>query len=267
MDLTINNLYTYDDLKLQMKPFDLIAFRGSDTISNLISMVEKLKDHDGTFTHCAMVVDSTILPYYHYDNQQFILEPDTIYLLESTFSFNIPGIMIGVNDVIDKKGEFGVQLRLAAEVIPNYISNNVTRVAYCKLINNPYNNETKDLLKEQFMSFFTSYHGRFYDLDALGLLGAIFPLLRFLRDERDYIITTLWKKYINDNVPIAGWQFCSELVANVYQLINIIPPEISTKNILPIDFFGDDEIKSLVEYPKYIKDWSIPNKPSYDYVL
>lgn len=100
----------------------------------------------------------------------------------------------------------------------------------------------------------------------------MFPSLRFIRNIRDKIFTTLFDVLhkcgiARQDVGLAGWQFCSELVVNVYQIINIIPSSFDPRNVLPVDFFGYDKdgLPALVASPLYIKDWDIPGKPGFHY--
>jgi hypothetical protein len=49
----------------------------------------------------------------------------------------------------------------------------------------------------------------------------------------------LKKRYIN--IKCKKRQFCSELVANIYIAVNIIPSGINSKDIVPMDFFLYDK--------------------------
>ena len=231
----------YSDLKNHIKPFDLIAFRGGDVISDLIAILEKYEVGADTFTHVGIVVTSEILP-----NQN--LDPDKLYILESTFAYQIPLIYDNKPDVITGRGHFGVILRDLEEIINWYICNDKTKVAWCKLLNNPVINN--DLITK-FEQFFDSYHNRTYDMDLLGLFGAIFPQIRGLRDLQDKLLNKMFKRIKGKDFP--AWQFCSELVANAYQLIGVIDQKFDSKNVLPIDFFGYDRdgIPKLVCEPIY----------------
>ena len=266
-----SNLVNYKDIKDKIEPFDLIACRGGDILSDFIEILESKQVGMGKFTHVGMIVNSDILPKCKVEKHDFYLEENKLYILESTFSYTIDGIIDNIPDVSTNKGKFGVQLRDFEALIPHYIMNDKTKVAWCKLKNNPYSkteNDTKEslierrmLLQSIFVPFFNDYHDRLYEIDALGLFGAMFPSLRLLRDNRDKIYKKLYKKlnryHITENKGPGGWQFCSELVANVYLLIGILDKNVNPKNVLPIDFFGYDEdnIQALVESPIFIRDW------------
>jgi hypothetical protein len=96
-------------------------------------------------------------------------------------------------------------------------------------------------------------------MDIESLLAAMFPCLRIIREIKDTIFGALYKVlYLcglaNINSGPAGWQFCSELVANVYQSIGVLSQSFNSKNILPVDFFGYNEIPALVQHPILIQD-------------
>lgn len=277
-----SNLVSYQDIKDKLQPFDLIGFRGGDIISDLISTLEKYEIGVGAFSHVGMIVTSDILPKCHIDGKEFYLTPNHPYILESTFSYCINGISDGPADVVTGKGHLGVQLRDFEQVIPRYITDETTKVAWCQLLNNPFNrinNESietltlrRETLKNKFTEFFEEYEGRLYEIDLEGLLAAMFPSLRFIRNIRDKLFTTLFNVLhkcgiAKQDVGPAGWQFCSELVTNVYQMINIIPSSFDSRNVLPVDFFGYDKdgLPPLVAPPFYIKDWDIPGLPGFHY--
>jgi hypothetical protein len=279
-----SNFSSYQDIKDKIKPFDLIAFRGGDVISDLITKMEENNVGLGAFSHVGMVVTADILPYYIVDNKRVVLSPNHLYVFESTFSYNIPGITDGPHDVITGKGKFGVQLRDLEEVIPRYITNQKTKVAWCKLLNNPFiniKNEPHDdfeirqqKIQEMFQKFFQDYEGRLYEIDIDDLFAAMFPTLRIIRKFKDNIFKSLFKvlnlfglSKDSNIIGPAGWQFCSELVANAYKLIGVIPESFDPRDVLPVDFFGYDEdgLPALVDSPVFIRDWDIPGESSIHY--
>lgn len=273
MSLLDNNLSSYKDIKDKIKSFDLLAFRGDDFISNTIANLELEEIGSGEFSHVGMAVRSDILPFCIINGKQFNLEPDHVYILESTFIYNIPGETHNIPDVIANHCKIGVQLRNFEEIIPIYITDKITKIAWCKLINNPLNRLSTDTddkfinrqlaVKERFKQLFMEYYGRLYEMSFINLLSSIFPSLRPLRYLHDEIYISLYKALHlcgiakNDSGP-AGWQFCSELIANIYQSYNIISAAIDTKNIVPVDFFGYDknEFPAVVESPVFIKNTS-----------
>ena len=279
-----SNLFSYQEIKDKLLPFDLIAFRGGDLISDLITILEEYQVGVGVFSHVGMVVTADILPNFYYDGKEFTLKPNHPYILESTFSYNIKGIMDNSPDVIIRKGHLGVQLRDLEEVIPRYIIDEKTKVAWCKLLNNPFDiiegesietsNRRRDIVKEKFINFFESYHGRLYEMNPESLFAAMFPSLRFIRSIRDNIFKSLFEVLCSWGITKkktdpSGWQFCSELVANVYQTINVISEDFDPRDILPIDFFGNDQdnLPGLVSSPIFIKDWDLPGNSAVHYAI
>jgi hypothetical protein len=261
------NLYDYNEIKDKIKPYDLIAFRGGDLVSDFISYLEKKTIGVGFFTHVGMAVTSDILPSCIVDDHEFVLEEGKVYLLESTFTYSVLGVSDGIPDVTTDKCMIGVQLRDLEVVIPHYIVSDKTKVAWCPL-KKKYRKKIQDGYLNQESGFFTElfheYHNRYYEMDAIGLLGSMFPSMRGLRDERNkiykkmYKILQRWHIVNPDNEGPAGWQFCSELVANIYLAIGVLN-NIDPKDVLPVDFFGYDldGIPALVDDPCYIRDWEI----------
>lgn len=276
------NIASYTDVKDKLRPFDLIAFHGGDCVSELISKLETYKVGVGAFSHVGMVVTADILPEASFDGKTVQLKPNHPYVFESTFSYDIGGMADGSHDIVTGKGAFGVQLRDLEEVIPRYISNEKTKVAWCRLLNNPFDliaDESEDnlvlrrkVLQEEFTEFFKKYEHRTYEADMESLLAAMFPALRPLRKIRDNIFKGLYKVLhsiglAKNKVGPAGWQFCSELVANVYQNIGVIGPKFNPQDVVPVDFFGcdTDGIPALVDAPVYFRDWDLPNSPAFKY--
>jgi hypothetical protein len=129
---------SYHSIKDKIQPFDLIAFRGGDVISDLISELESRQIGVGTWTHVGMIVTADILPYYIVDNKQVPLQPNHLYIFESTFSYQIAGVVDGTPDVVTGSSKFGVQLRDFEVVLNRYITGEKTKAAWCQLINNPF---------------------------------------------------------------------------------------------------------------------------------
>lgn len=276
------NLVDYSEVVAQARPFDLLAFRGGELISKLISVLEQHQLGCGEFSHVGMVVTAEILPKWTVGPTTTRLVPGKLYILEATFSIKIGNIVDGIPDIITSKGCLGVQLRDLAEVVPRYITSQLTRVALCRLINNPYEaraNETREalelrrkLLVHRFRSIFESYYGRPYELDIVGLLGSIFPCVRPIRDVREAIYRKLYSilhRYgiAEESCGPSGWQFCSELVANVYQSLGVMPATVDPRNVLPMDFFGYGlgNVPGIVSSPLFIKDWDLPGQPAIVY--
>ena len=227
MDLSINdtNLLTYNEIKNNIRPFDAIFLRGDNIINEMINIVDKYKLT--SVYNVGIVVTADVLPYCNINycpknrylpsnmkDEPFHLDSNKLYILKSTSDFNLAD-----------KGTFGVQLRELAD------NNDKTKVAWCKLLINPYNkigdetddelNFRREKLKINFMNFF----------------GTMYPTLH--TDIND-------KTYKDITQP-----FSSELILSVYQMLNVIPQ--SFKDLLPNDFLTYDKL--IIDKPIYIKDW------------
>lgn len=262
-----SNEVKFSSVAKQMRPFDLLGFRGGGFWSDFISKMEEQQTGNGSFTHVGMVVTSEILPYYTVNNLQVRLRPNHPYVFESQLSY--PGVSDGVPDVFTKKGHLGVQLRDLDEVLPKYITNPSIKIAWCPLTNNPFDrqpgeseetlNQRRLILRSTFMKLFNKYEGRLYEVDLEGLAGGMFPRLRIIREIRDRTYKTVYTSLhrlglAKHNYGPTKWQFCSELVANVYHKIGVLDQKYSAKDVIPPDFFGYDQdgMPAIVEKPIFL---------------
>lgn len=266
MDMNNYNLVDFQDIEFLIRPFDLIAFRGGDLVSDTIAKLETQHNGNGCFTHVGMVVTSDVLDVLDKSDKN-------LYIFESTCSYSIPLVQAGVPDALTGRGALGVQIRKLKDVIPVYIENEKTKISWCSLKNNPYSkkysdttdslNERRNILKKVFSEFFLSYHGRLYEIDLFSLFSSLFSPFRKIRDMKDTAIEKLMVLLgQNPDCAPSGWQFCSELVANAYIKLNIFDSTIDPRNIVPMDFFGSD---SKINLPIYIKDWDINGSNKYKY--
>ena len=265
-----NNVQSFDDIKDKIRPFDILGFRGSDTVSDMVVKLQEEMTGGNIFSHVGMVITAELLPTCVYNDVTFHLQKGKIYVFESTISYNLPGPSDGTPDVITGDAKLGVQLRDMDEIIHRYLKSDKAKIAWCKLINNPFDKyelETdtefrlrRVAIREQFKSTFDNYHWRIYEMDLVSLVGALFPSTRFVRDIRDKLITTFYLGLQNlglakvEDGP-AGWQFCCSLIANIYREYGIIDKSINPKDVLPVDFFGYDVdgLPVLTESPVFIK--------------
>lgn len=245
----------YNDIAPKIKPFDLIGFRGGDYVSRLIQELEEKELGMSEFSHVGVIVTSEILE----KAGDVILEPDKLYVFESTYSFEFQSD--GVPDVASDKGMFGVQLRDFEEVTKKYFSTGREKIAWCKLIDNPFDlPANREHLKTIFTELYNRYHDTTYDISMIDLVSSLIAGARGLRDIRDHVTDKIfdllsWTGLVNsESLKPSEWQFCSELVATVYQGIGVISEEINTKDVVPMDFFGCDKdgIPLLVKRPIYI---------------
>jgi len=206
----------FSEIKHEIKPFDLILFRGSELVSDTIAFIEKYFIGDGSWTHVGMAVTTDVLPIKNGIDGK-------LYILESTMSGKLGD---GVNNVETGKGDFGVQIRDLEHVIDKYDNDTDTRIGWCRLINNPiikkddetmteYDNRM-NILKENFESYYEAHQDDIFDYNCCALLKAI--------------NSNMPKWCGNDNM-----MFCSELVTEVYQTIGIIRKDIDPETVAPIE--------------------------------
>lgn len=227
----------FSQIKDQFKPFDIIVFRGAEFVSDTISVVEKIFIGNGDWTHVGMVITPEIMPFKHGI-------PGKLYIWESTMSGKLGD---GPNDIETGKGDFGVQIRDLGDVIDKYDNNKDTRIGWCKLLNNPIDkkeNESEEaynsriLIIKQKLEKFNKDHGNdLYDFRITSLLKTIIAKL-----------PNLWNS--------KHMYFCSELVTKIYELLDIIDPNIDPATIAPVELIGG--LNPLVKVPPIVvtRNWN-----------
>lgn len=229
---------TYDEIASKIKPLDLIAFRGGDVISDLITIGEKLRLDCGEFSHVGIAVTSEILP------SELKLKPGRVYVWESTLS--LPSALTGdAPNIATGTSWLGVQIRDLYDVTKSYLNpkgDGKSRIGWCPLLNNPWNIGDRDQVIQKFIALYASYNDRFYEMNPLTMVASLFSVVRPCRD------------FLESTVGAGkSWKFCSELAATVYQAYGLIGPEKNPKDVVPVDFFGcdSDGLPALVETPTY----------------
>lgn len=220
---------TYEIIKSQLKSFDLIAFRGSEFVSNTISKIETFEDGTdmGKFTHVGIIIKGDIFPI-----SSHLYDPNITYLFESTMSGNLNG------GVLDVNGEsfLGVQLRRFDEIVKSVNNNHKAYMALCKLKNEYYLNIDFNKWDE----IYEKYNGAKYDINCIDLLASTFKCLRWLRKICSFCCCKHEKP----------WMFCSELVATIYQDLKIIPDNIDARNVIPCDLiYQTNNFPDILEKP------------------
>lgn len=217
-----------------MNPCDLLLFRGIDVISKTICKIEKFEMGDGDYSHVGIIVTRDVLP------EVTELEPDRLYVLESTAT--IHKFTDGVPDVRTKRRRIGVQIRDLELVVKIYLKNG-GKISWGKLIRNPYLYNKKDTCRK-INELVKRIGYKSYDFSIFDELAAAFSFLRPIRlkfEGFEYegmkILSTLKiterksMEEIKERVL-----FCSDLVCLVYQTIGLIPIEIDSKDVMPIEF-------------------------------
>jgi hypothetical protein len=281
--INTSKLVNFIEIKDKIRPFDIIAFRGGDIISDIIYMLESYEiGISDDFTHVALVVTSELLPSFIYNNKEITLEHNKLYILESTLTYNLSNYTDYPPEISTNCGYFGVQIRELETIIPRYIIKEETKVAWCPLINNPFDRLTNETdyqyntrlstIKDKFKQEFDKYYHTSYQANLINLFAAMFPCIRPLRTISNIVFKTIFDKLkelnITNCVGPSGWQFCSELIANIYIDFNILSKEYNPQDVLPVDFFGYDVdgIPPIVSEVLFIKDWDIPGQPAFHYI-
>ena len=241
----------YAELKDKMCTFDLLLFRGTDAISGAISRIERAKTGYGDYTHVGIVVRGIdLVPAIEAEGEDKWLKSDAVYVFESTISGEM------ADGCMDVHGEshLGVQLRVLDDVVAHYDRPAKSRLAWCSMQDSkrPACCAVQVDLRSAVRAAFEKYRGLRYDLSAVDLAACAFPSMRCLRNSkafsrvRDLIGRVVYSSKRADgakgadNDIISKWQFCSELAANIYRDLGILPQTVEPQNVMPVDFLTDD---------------------------
>ncbi len=207
-------LENYHILKDEMKSFDILMFRGSDMISDTIADIQK----NNSFTHIGLIVNSDVLP-------EFSLKPNRLYILESTYSYEIIGMNNGPPDSLTGEKYFGVQLRDLEDVCKSYIHNEKTKIAWYSLQNTP--------TIKNFGPIFKQYHKRpFLNQTILPIdFKSITPDLMVMA--KSMINATLLQTVLKGSFS------CVNLVISLYQDLKIVNTPINNSILYPMDLLNE----------------------------
>jgi hypothetical protein len=233
---------TLKELKDSIQSFDLICFRGSEFVSNTISKVENAVFGNGEWTHVGIVIKTDILDFKNGKKNK-------IYIWESTMSGSLGD---GVNSEETNQGKFGVQIRDLDKVIEKYIIDDITKIGWCKLLNNPLNRRENDTdetynrrlkrIKRRIKRFYINHGNATYDFKIITFAKTIFP---FINKNR----------FLKKIFRTKDLYFCSELVATIYKLIHVIDKSVDPEDIAPVELLGytNDNIGKIVAEPILLK--------------
>lgn len=222
----------YSEYKDNIKPLDIIFFKGDEFVSNSIRFFQKRRATENTtnynidpdaFSHVGLVVTHEIL-------NDHRLVPYKLYIWESTMSGSMSD---GVNN-IDGQSFFGTQLRDLDEVIKAYDKSKKARIAVGSLKNEIFTAFDLMNLKLQFTALFEKYNNVQYDANLVSVASTIYRFCRCCRGCTEETLNT------------EEWLFCSEMVALIYVKLGILPKGLNSKNVAPMDFLGFDIDKMLV---------------------
>lgn len=213
----------YNVVKSQIRPFDLILFRGDDFVSNTIRRLQKHQLGKGAdaFSHCGVIVTTDILSHPN-------MEPGKLYIFESTMGGRLGQ---GVKN-INGKTWLGSQIRDFDAVMVGYDASPDTRIAWLKIKKNPLDTHPINEVREKMAYLFGKYNNKLYEIHIINLFRAMFPSCRrrqFLR-----------KQFL----------FCSELAALIYKKFNVLPKDCDPSNVVPADFIVQDN-DHKVDYLKW----------------
>jgi hypothetical protein len=224
-ELVLDEKVTIRELISQVKPFDLILFRGNDVVSNTISKFEKYFVGNGDWTHVGVAINLNVCPVIKNANT------GRMYILESTVSGRLGG---GINNVETGKAKLGVQIRDLEYVVSEYIKQPGCKVGWAPLTDESVKliNERTDVV-DICTKFHDSYVGRMYDLSVIDLIASVVPPIRVLRTIKEY--TYGWLFGSNN------WQFCSEVATELYEKLGIIKESFDGRDVAPVDLTGYDK--------------------------
>lgn len=225
----------YSEIQNEFRPFDIILFRGGEPVSDAIAFVEKLFVGQGDWTHVGMIITTDIIPIKNG-------KPGKLYIWESTMSGDLGD---GVNNVETGDGFFGVQIRDLEQVINKYDNDEDTKIAWCRLINNPIlKKETESesdyevrmkVVKDDILNFYKKHNNTTYDYNCLNLASAVY-----------------------DHVPKCGKNkkfFCSELVTAIYQILGLIPKELDPELMSPVEFVTSTDPLFILPPTTITRNW------------
>jgi len=246
------------DFIKNIEPLDLIVFRGNDLVSDVIGGMEALETGNGSVSH----VEIMITPYWCE-----IIDPSGAIDSDHALSWGSTMSQGATTSVETGKSVFGVQIRDLELLIGDYVAAG-GNVGYCKLIANPIlknSDETlseylirRNKLKENISDAHRKYHNTPYNANPFALLGAMFPSLRWLRDE------------VAQEFHLANkWLFCSEFIAALYIDLGIIDDltdgvadgkVLDPADVLPVDLLGYDADHGIVNAICHSPVWLINKK-------
>lgn len=251
---------SYDSIKNQIQPLDVIFFRGDDVVSNAICTMEKSVLGNGDWSHCGIVLTADIIPIKNGN-------PNELYIWESTFDL--------VKDVELDDYVFGVQIRRLDEVLHTYSKSPDTKIAWCKLKDNPLfpadfacaagDINKRDHVVNVLQNLYLTYNHVCYNYNLGDLFSTLYPsVFSCLNGSLDLISNTLINKFIQNpannhplrkkglNAVFNGKKaskkekykklrtrlFCSELVSLIYVNLGILPPSVNPSHIAPVELLG-----------------------------
>lgn len=220
----------YSEIEKNVKPFDLIFFKGGEVISRAIRFIQQstlgVENKEDVWSHVGIVITREL-----FDDPR--LEPNKVYVGESTLSGRLND---GIKNV-DNKSFFGVQIRSLDLLVKKYTTNDKTEIGWSRMKNNPFRDNSKEGLirqqkiRDQFTIMYPNrWEGIRYDLNIISLVTAVFPFFKPLH----------WLTQKIDIMNTDDWLFCSEFVFDVLQVFKFYDKRIDSSLVLPNDLLGYD---------------------------
>lgn len=259
------------DFLRQVKPLDLLVFRGADGVSSLIRGLSAFTNGSSEASHVEVAISREWCPRINPIMGTFDGKQNTDQTLYSWGSTASGPLNDGTYNAETGKAKFGVQVRNLEDLVMHYLTKPNANVGLCRLKDNPINKrstETEDQYKtrsaqlvQNLSNAYDRYNGVMYDINPFSLLGSMFPKLRPLRK-----LTT---DELSKVMDADKWLFCSEFVATLYIAVGVINDEtdgvkdgktLNPSDVIPVDFLGRDMDKdgiviAICDYPPlWIKD-------------
>jgi len=242
------------DFIAQVRPLDLIVFKGGDCVSDGIRKLELLETGSDAISHVEVAINGLWC-------SNIKLAPGVTNKTMLSWGSTLSG---GINDGMPNeetgKTTFGVQIRVLEDLISQYIQNPLANVGVCRLIDNPttkHKNESllnflsrTELTRTKISNAYVKYNGMTYNANPFALLGAMFPSMRPMRNAVGEVLG----RFTSAN----KWLFCSEWVCVLYEELGIICDDTDgihdgkmpdPRDVLPVDFLGYDADLSGIVVP------------------
>lgn len=279
----------------QLAPLDLISFQAGDLVSKLIALATIWDSGNSDFSHSGMVVDEELMPWLApvLKGRKAIWESTN----SKTFGGIVDS---GTKDLVTGKGKLGSQIRLLEDVVIDYlikddsdaellrqgktlerkqIKKNSSYICWSKLRQNPWRRLPTDTdasfqkrrgdITHQIALIYKKLGDSEYEINLAMLGSSVVPILKPAGELIHHLSGVLGNNdkrndTVNESAGETGadlqFEFCSELVFRVWQLLDLAPPHISASKITPVEFYGSKSQKMdmLVESISYLIPPGVP---------
>jgi len=230
----------YSSIKEQIKPLDIIFFKGGEKISSAIRFIQQVtlgvQHKSDVWSHCGLVISREI-----YDDPRLL--KGKLYLVESTLSGKLND---GIKN-IDNKSFFGVQIRDLGQLAKKYTKLSSSSppdkkkknagIGWARMRDNPFRDDSKEGVKRrkqikcQFTKIFPQrWEGIRYNINLISLGASVWPFLKPVK----------WLILKFEVLDSSEWMFCSEVVFDILQVFKFYDPHFDPSAVLPQDFLGYD---------------------------